>query len=62
MRTQRLLTIAALIALASYFGYWAIQFIGINPVGYEAIACSVITIVAIPAIVEQVRNLKTRKS
>ena len=58
--TRTLIIILAIVA--TYFGYWAIQFLGINPTCFESIFCSIATIASILAIAEQYRKLKTKKS
>lgn len=55
-------TIIILAIVATYFGYWATQFISINPTCFESIFCSIATIASILAIAEQYRKLKTKKS
>lgn len=62
MKKQATLTIVMLIALAIYFGYYAVCFIALNPGGYESIICPILSIGCIIASIEQVKNLKTKKS
>lgn len=58
--TRTLIITLAIVAI--YFGYWATQFISINPTCFESIFCSIATIASIIAIAEQLRKLKTKKS
>ena len=58
--TRTIIIILAIVA--TYFGYWAIRFIIINPTCFESIFCSIATMGLIPAIAEQYRKLKTKKS
>lgn len=58
--TRTLIITLAIVAI--YFGYWATQFISINPTCFESIFCSIATIASILAIAEQYRKLKTKKS
>lgn len=58
--TRTIIIILAIVAI--YFGYWAIQFIAINPTCFESILCSIATIASVIAIAEQYRKLKTKKS
>ena len=63
MKTTTRTTIIIILAIvATYFGYWATQFISVNPTCFESIFCSIATIVSILAIAEQVYNLKIKKS
>lgn len=58
--TRTIIIILAIVAI--YFGYWATQFISVNPTCFESIFCSIATIASILAIAEQFRKLKTKKS
>ena len=63
MKTTTRTTIIIILAIvATYFGYWATQFIAINPTCFESIFCSIATITSILAIAEQYRKLKTKRS
>lgn len=57
--TRTIIIILAIVA--TYFGYWATQFIAINPTCFESIFCSIATIASVIAIAEQYRKLKTKK-
>lgn len=58
MKTQAITTIVLLAGVAIYFGYWAVQFIAINPTCFESIMFSAGTFASIMAIREQYRNFK----
>lgn len=63
MKTTTRTTIIIILAIvATYFGYWASQFISVNPTCFESIFCSAMTIGSLIAIAEQVHNLKIKKS
>lgn len=66
MKAQAITTIVLLTGVAIYFGYWAAQFIAINPTCFESIMFSAGTFASIMAIREQYRNYqrktKSRKS
>lgn len=66
MKAQAITTIVLLTGVAIYFGYWAVQFIAINPTCFESIMFSSGTLASIMAIREQYRNYqrktKSRKS
>ena len=58
MKTQAITTIVLLTGVAIYFGYWAAQFLAINPTCFESIMFSAGTLASIMAIREQYRNFK----
>lgn len=60
MKAQAITTIVLLTGVAIYFGYWAAQFIAINPTCFESIMFSAGTFASLMAIREQYRNYQRK--
>jgi hypothetical protein len=60
MKAQAITTIVLLTGVAIYFGYWAAQFLAINPTCFESIMFSAGTLASVMAIREQYRNYQRK--